>query len=129
VQEFSSSEKLDDRKITSLGSDLSKVQSQVDLSMCSIQALQQEQIVLVKVVHGGVLRSSLEGGIISSSLIHSGPIHLHRILLFKASLVHSGLAAGTTCILSSVSVHLLNNKSLTWATLSQIMEWLQILQK
>jgi hypothetical protein len=40
------SEKMDvyNKHITLLGSDLSKVQSQVDLSMHSIQALQHEQI-------------------------------------------------------------------------------------
>jgi hypothetical protein len=36
-----------DKHITSMGSDLSKVQSQVDLSMRSIQALHHEQIQLV----------------------------------------------------------------------------------
>jgi type VII secretion effector (TIGR04197 family) len=43
------SEKMDvyDKRITSLGSDLSKVQSQVDLSMRLIQALQNELVLLV----------------------------------------------------------------------------------
>jgi hypothetical protein len=35
------------RRITSLGYDLSKAQSQVDLSMCSIHALQNEHVLLV----------------------------------------------------------------------------------
>jgi prefoldin subunit 5 len=40
------SEKMDayDKHITSMGSNLSEVQSQVDLSLSSIQALQHEQI-------------------------------------------------------------------------------------
>jgi hypothetical protein len=36
-----------DKCLTSLGSDMSKVQSQVDLSMRLIQALQKEQVLLV----------------------------------------------------------------------------------
>jgi hypothetical protein len=78
------SEKMDSYdKITSLGCDLSKLQSQVDLSMHSIQALQQEQIVLVKAVHRRVPGSGSEGRIMGSSLIPSDPI-----LLLQLHLVH-----------------------------------------
>jgi hypothetical protein len=52
------------------------VQSQVDLSMRSIQVLQKEQIVLVKAVHGtgygGFTRSGDDNGIMGSP-IPSGP--------------------------------------------------------
>jgi hypothetical protein len=56
------SEKMDayDKRLTMLGSDISKVQSQVDLSMKSIQVLQKEQVVLLQSVTnsaGGALPS------------------------------------------------------------------------
>jgi hypothetical protein len=49
------SEKMDsyDKRLTSLGSEVSKVQSQVDLSMKSIQALQKEQGYSL---HQGIIR-------------------------------------------------------------------------
>jgi hypothetical protein len=51
VQRLSEKMDVQDKCLTSLGTDLSKVQSQMDLSMKSIQVLQQEQIKLVKAVH------------------------------------------------------------------------------
>jgi hypothetical protein len=42
-----------DRHLTSMGSDFSTVQSQMDLAMLSIQALQHEQIQLVKSLSAG----------------------------------------------------------------------------
>jgi hypothetical protein len=51
VQRLSENMDVQDKHLTSLGTDLSKVQSQMDLSMKSIQMLQQEQIKLVKAVH------------------------------------------------------------------------------
>jgi hypothetical protein len=59
------SEKIDsyDKRIVSMGLDIAKVQSQMDLSMRSIQALQKEQIILVKAVHG----SASSGGVIGSA--------------------------------------------------------------
>jgi hypothetical protein len=48
------SEKLDvyGKRLTSMGSNVSKVQAQVYLSMSSMQALQKEQILLVKTMQG-----------------------------------------------------------------------------
>jgi hypothetical protein len=48
------SEKFDsyDQRLTSMGSDVSKVQAQLDLYMWSIQALQKEQVLLVKTMQG-----------------------------------------------------------------------------
>jgi DNA anti-recombination protein RmuC len=65
------SKKMDayDKRITSMGSDLSKVQSQVDLSMHSIQALQHEQIQLVQSMRpsGSTSTPRMTSGIIGSS--------------------------------------------------------------
>jgi hypothetical protein len=65
------SKKMDayDKHITSMGSDLSKVQSQVDLSMHSIQALQHEQIQLVQSMRpsGSTSTPRMTSGIIGSS--------------------------------------------------------------
>jgi hypothetical protein len=60
-----------DKRLTTLGSVFSKVQSQVDLSLKSIQALQQEQILLVKSVRvqraGGLPGSLDDCGVMGSS--------------------------------------------------------------
>jgi hypothetical protein len=40
-----------DKRITTLGSNLAKVQSQVDLSLCSIEVVLKEQIVLLEVAN------------------------------------------------------------------------------
>jgi hypothetical protein len=40
-----------EKHITTIGSDLSKVQSQVDLSMLSIQALQKKQVLLLQAIN------------------------------------------------------------------------------
>jgi hypothetical protein len=74
-------EKIDsyDKRIVSLGSNISKVQSQLDLSMRSIQALQKEQIILVKAVHGFASSSGIIGpapvlvGVESSAQASHGP--------------------------------------------------------
>jgi formyltetrahydrofolate synthetase len=66
-------EKMDiyDKRITSMGSDLSKVQSQVDLSMRSIQALEKEQVLLVQMIHSGgpagPSRSQVTAGVMGPS--------------------------------------------------------------
>jgi hypothetical protein len=60
------SEKMDayDRLLTLMGSDIVKVQSQVDLSMKSIQVLQKEQVLLLQSVTNPVSsgRLGLAGG-------------------------------------------------------------------
>jgi hypothetical protein len=60
------SEKMDayDRRLTLMGSDIVKVQSQVDLSMKSIQVLQKEQVLLLQSVTNPVSsgRLGLAGG-------------------------------------------------------------------
>jgi hypothetical protein len=67
------SEKMDsyDQRLTTLGSDLSKVQSQVDLSLRSIQVLQKEQVLLLKSVHpaggGGSLGATNSNSVIGAS--------------------------------------------------------------
>jgi hypothetical protein len=75
-------EKMDlyDRRLTSMCSDISKVQSQVDLSMRSIQALQKEQLVLLQSVNpagiGGVPGPSLNSGVLGTtppSVVHPAP--------------------------------------------------------
>jgi hypothetical protein len=61
------SEKLDvyDKRFSSISSDISKVQSQVDLAMHSIQVLQKEQVLLVKpvAVGGGSSASANSTGV------------------------------------------------------------------
>jgi hypothetical protein len=66
------SEKLDsfDKHITSMGSDVAKVQSQMDLSMRSIQALQKEQVILLQAMNstGAVGVSGSNNGVMGSFL-------------------------------------------------------------
>jgi hypothetical protein len=61
------SEKLDgyDKRFSSISSDISKVQSQVDLTMHSIRVLQKEQVLLVKpvAVGGGSSASANSTGV------------------------------------------------------------------
>jgi hypothetical protein len=72
------------KRITTLGSDLSKVQSQVDLSMRSIQALQKKHVLLLQTISPGISGASgSSNGVIgkapatSSSPVLPGP-HLHQ---------------------------------------------------
>jgi hypothetical protein len=88
VQRFSEKMVVQDKCLTSLGTDLSKVQSQMDLSMKSIQVLQQEQIKLVKVVRvpgmGGTPTSGGSDDIMGPSLTatSSEPVH-HPLMTSK----------------------------------------------
>jgi hypothetical protein len=72
------SKKMDtyDKRITLLGSNISKVQSQVDLSMKSFQVLQKEKVVLLSSVAnlaGGVLPGHAgASGVMGSSPMQSG---------------------------------------------------------
>jgi hypothetical protein len=72
------SEKLDsfDKRITSMGSDVAKVQSQMDLSMRSIQALQKEQVILLQAMNstGAVGVSGSNNGVMGSFLATQGAI-------------------------------------------------------
>jgi formyltetrahydrofolate synthetase len=72
------SEKMDmyDKHLTAFGSEMSKVQSQVDLAMKSIQVLQKEQLVLLKSMnnqgtgsHSGSMEST---GVMGSSPLPGG---------------------------------------------------------
>jgi hypothetical protein len=60
-----------DQRLTTLGSNLSKVQPQVDLSLCSIQVLQKERVLLLKSVHpaggGGSSLATSSNGVIGAS--------------------------------------------------------------
>jgi hypothetical protein len=60
-----------DKHLTSLGSNIANVQSQVDLSIKSIQTLQQDQVVLVKSMNA--VGSEIPGSNGSSGLMGSSP--------------------------------------------------------
>jgi hypothetical protein len=62
-----------DKRLTSLGSNVSKVQAQVGLSICSIQALQKEQILLVKAMQGSS-NSGHQGATESDGLVGTSPL-------------------------------------------------------
>jgi CRISPR/Cas system Type II protein with McrA/HNH and RuvC-like nuclease domain len=72
------SEKMDmyDKRLTAFGSEMSKVQSQVDLAMKSIQVLQKEQVVLLKSINNqgtGSRSGSMEStGVMGSSPLPGG---------------------------------------------------------
>jgi hypothetical protein len=72
------SEKMDmyDKRLTAFGSEMSKVQSQVDLAMKSIQVLQKEHVVLLKSMNNqgtGSRSGSMESiGVMGSSPLPRG---------------------------------------------------------
>jgi hypothetical protein len=88
------SEKMDlyDKCFSSFGSDLSKVQSQVDLSMKSIQALQKEQVLLVQTMNhprvGGFPASRESGGVMGASSTLGS--HSESFPVVQSSQPHSG---------------------------------------
>jgi hypothetical protein len=61
-----------DKRITVLSYDVSKVQSEVDLSMRSIQALQKEQIMLVKLFNNSGA-AGLPGSLSSNGVMGVSP--------------------------------------------------------
>jgi hypothetical protein len=78
-----------DKRLTTMGSDITKVQSQVDLSMRSIQMLQKEQILLVKsvVVAGG---SSVAGAVDAAGVMGSSPASTPDAPAASSLLHHQG---------------------------------------
>jgi hypothetical protein len=79
------SEKLDgyDKRFSSIGLDISKVQSQVDLAMRSIQVLQKEQVLLIKSVEsvgGSSTSAHTTSGVIGPAPTSSSTVPAHPLI-------------------------------------------------